>query len=169
MHGRETQSTEMAEPMNGSGAAYLGPIPRNPTGRRGRPRLSGDERDGSTMRRITLHVPEKLNDGSPVPEDVFESYEDDLYDITYEARVSSGFGEEGFNITRNVIGNWRSASGKKYREPLRLYWFDVADAEVVEHLVLRLAHRMKVELGQEGIYTTVTPVEASLVTELAVA
>lgn len=121
------------------------------------------------MQRLTLHVPETLNDGSRVPNDVFEGYEDDLLDIALESKLSSGAGEEGFTLARNVVGVWRSPSGNKHKEFVRLYWLDVADSAPIRDLVLHLADRIKGELAQEAVYVTIGPIDVTLVTEHAVA
>jgi hypothetical protein len=121
------------------------------------------------MERITLHTPEALNDGSPVPPDLFFAYEDELYDIALEAKLASGSGDEGFTISPGVIGAWRSPSGERYREPLRLYCLDVVEAEPVLTLVFRLADRIRRELSQHTVYVTVAPIDVTTVTEHVVA
>lgn len=120
------------------------------------------------MYRVTLHLPEALNDGSPVPPEQFALYEDELLEIVALARVSSGSGEEGF-ILSHVIGGWRSPSNKKYREPFRLYAIDVADAQTVLDRVVRLAHLIRVDLVEEAVYLTVSPIDATTVTEYVAA
>lgn len=122
------------------------------------------------MERITLHVPEALNDGSPVPPEVFEAYEDELYDIALDAKISAGgLGEEGFTILVGAIGAWRSPSGTKYKEPLRLYCLDVADARPVLDALRHLAHRITTELGQEVVYLTISPNDGIAVRQYVVA
>ncbi len=118
------------------------------------------------MKRITLYVPETLNDGSPVPTDILESYEDEMCDVAFQARLATGIGDEGCTVSENNTGVWRSPSGQKYRERVRLLWVDVADAGPLRDLVLRLAHRIRVELAQEAVYLTIAPAgDAMTVTE----
>ncbi|MDQ5819899.1 MAG: DUF3574 domain-containing protein [Actinomycetota bacterium] len=100
------------------------------------------------MERITLHVPETLNDGVPVALGDLQAYETELLEIA-----------GGFTVTP-AIGAWRSPSGELHREPLRLYSLDVLDARVVRAQVLELAQRITAELEQEAVYVTVTRVEA---------
>lgn len=109
------------------------------------------------MERVTLHVPETLNDGSPVPLEQLAVYEAELFEIA-----------KGYTLT-HAIGAWRSPSGERYREPLRLYAIDVVDAQTVLDRVLRLAHLIRVELTQEAIYVTVAPIDALGVTEYVAA
>ena len=105
------------------------------------------------MDRVTLQVPETLNDGSVTPVGQFASYEDELIEIA-----------GGFTLG-HAIGAWRSPSKESYREPLRLYAIDVPDAQTILETVLRLANRIRIELAQEAVYVTVAPVEAMSVTE----
>jgi hypothetical protein len=105
------------------------------------------------MDRVTLYVPETLNDGSVTPMRRLASYEDELIEIAH-----------GFTLT-HAIGVWRSPEQTKYREPLRLYSIDVPDAQTVLERLLELAGRIRVELAQEALYVTVSPVDAMSVTE----
>jgi hypothetical protein len=114
------------------------------------------------MDRITLHLPEVLNDGSAIPEDVFAAYEEDLLDIAEVAVLVAGVGEPGFQILRNVTGVWRSPTGRLCREPIRLYWLDLVDVEVVRERVAKLIDAIKVRLAQELVYATVTPIEVGM-------
>lgn len=116
------------------------------------------------MERITLHVPETLGDGSPVPPEQLEVYEDELHEIALAAKISAGFGNEGFAIVY-VTGAWRSPLGKTYREPIIRYEIDVADAQTVVDRVLQLGHRIRADLTQESVYVTVSPIDAVTVTE----
>lgn len=109
------------------------------------------------MQRITLQIPETLNDGTQVAAESFASYEVELHDIA-----------GGFTLT-HAIGSWRAPSGAIYRDALRLYAIDVADAQTVLERVLHLADRIRRDLDQEAVYVTVSPIEATLVTELVVA
>jgi hypothetical protein len=113
--------------------------------------------------RIMMHVPETLNNGVVISDEAFAMYEKDLLGIAREAKASAGTGEEGFNVTTNTVSNWRSPFGTIIREPVRLYWFDVADESVIHGRLLRLADRIQTELGQEAVYLTVSRVVAIVV------
>jgi hypothetical protein len=102
------------------------------------------------MERITLHVPETLNDGSTVSSDQFAAYENELLELA-----------GGFTLTHG-IGAWRSLAGATYREPQRLYAVDVADAPAVRKL-LALAERMAFDLEQDVFYVT-----SSSITDMSV-
>lgn len=104
------------------------------------------------MHRVTLHVPETRNDGSPVATAELEAHEAELLQIA-----------GGFTLIP-AIGAWRSSTGEVYREPLRLYAVDVADERTVRAQMLELAECMSAELGQEVIYLTVSEVVATGVT-----
>lgn len=118
------------------------------------------------MQRISLHVPEVLNDGSAVPLELYDPYEDELLNIALEAQAETGIGEVGFSASLNVLGVWRSDLGQKHREPIRLYWLDVGDLRRPLERVRRLAIRIRHELDQAAVYVTVVPVDVVLVTEL---
>lgn len=107
--------------------------------------------------RITLHVPETLNDGTPVATERFTAYEDALIEIA-----------GGYTLA-HAIGAWQSSDGTIYREPLRLYSVDVQDVAACLPRVHDLALRIRAELIQIEVYVTVSPIEATGVTEHAVA
>jgi hypothetical protein len=109
--------------------------------------------------RFEVHVPEALDDGSVVPPDVYESYEHELYDIALQAKLSAGGkGEEGFTAIPRGIGGWRNQLGETSHEPIRIYRLDVADAAAVYEDVATLAQRVGLELAQQVVYVTVSPV-----------
>lgn len=97
--------------------------------------------------RLTLHVPEILNDGSSVGYELLEAYERELL------KLAGGF------TLRNAIGAWRSHEGVLYREPVRLYSIDVPTASNARRAVAALALRIGHELGQQVVYLTVVPIE----------
>ena len=101
--------------------------------------------------RLTLYVPEILNDGSPVTYERLEAYERELLDLV-----------GGFTLS-NGIGVWRSADDVVYREPVRLYSIDAPRASHVRKAVTALARRIGHELGQEVVYLTVVAVEQELI------
>jgi hypothetical protein len=101
--------------------------------------------------RLTLYVPEILNDGSPVAYELLEVYERELLELA-----------GGFTLT-NGIGVWRSRDDVVYREPVRLYSIDAPTASNVRKAVTALALRIGHELGQEVVYLTVVPVEQVLI------
>jgi hypothetical protein len=122
------------------------------------------------MERITIHVPELLPDGSPVPPHLIARFEERLLDVTLEAKLASnGVNEEGFTIVTGVVGAWRSTTGRTYREPLCLYYLDVADARFVHDRVLEIADGIRAALKQEAVYVTVAPIEPMLVREAVAA
>jgi hypothetical protein len=121
------------------------------------------------MERIAIHIPEVRPDGSPVPAAALASFEERLYDIASEAkRTSACLTEEGFTILTGM-GAWRSPSGHTFREPVRLYCLDVAEARSVLASVFGVADGIRVALEQESIYVTISPIEAMVVTELVAA
>ncbi len=101
------------------------------------------------MQRVTLHVPEVLNDDSIVPPSYFAEIEDEL------CRVAGGF-----TLTHG-IGCWRDNAGCLYREPLGLYIVDVASAASVTEL-RGLALRVGRALDQVAVYVTVAAVAVEL-------
>jgi hypothetical protein len=116
------------------------------------------------MQRLTLHIPEVLRDGTPVPPQLHASYEDELLDIALDATLESGVGEPGLTIVGNVVGAWQAPDGTRHRESMRLLIVDVANSQgLVEH-VLRLVDRIRDELDQYSVYVTATAVEAMTVT-----
>jgi hypothetical protein len=106
------------------------------------------------MDRITLYIPETLNDGSSVGQELFDCYEAALLDLTTDAAETGG---QGFTLT-HAIGGWRSPSGVLFRETMRLYAVDVEDASSIIDAVHALAHTISRELGQEAVYITLTPI-----------
>jgi hypothetical protein len=104
----------------------------------------------STHERLVLHLPETLNDGRLIPNERLQNYEDELLDI------AGGF------MFVCAIGAWRSPVGHCYREPIRLYEVDAPDRRARERL-LTLARRISVELTQEAVYVTSSPVRSQLV------
>jgi hypothetical protein len=121
------------------------------------------------MERIAIHVPEVVPDGSPASAVVFASLEQRLFDIASDAKLASaGLTEEGFTILSGV-GAWRSPNGKGYRESVRLYCLDVADAHSVLEAVLDVAAWIRVALKQESVYVTISPIEAMTVSEVVAA
>ena len=101
--------------------------------------------------RLTLHVPEALNDGSPVCPSQFEAYEAALIDLA-----------GGFTLLP-AIGAWRSQSGQIYREPMRLYAIDVADVDATMPVLHKLVRQIGADLAQEAIYVSLTPALADVV------
>jgi len=115
------------------------------------------------MERITIHVPELLPDGSRVPANVLAAFEQQLCELASDARLmSAGANEEGFTILTGATGAWRSNEGM-YREPLRLYFVDVADAESGLEVARTIADSLRVALDQQAVYLTVSPIDALLV------
>jgi hypothetical protein len=117
------------------------------------------------MDRITLHIPETVNDGLPLSKDSFARYEAALLDLTADDAGSRG---QGFTLT-HAIGVWRSPSGAQFRERLRLYAVDVADASSVLGAVRALASSIGRELDQEAVYLAVTPILAQSLTHYVAA
>jgi hypothetical protein len=117
-------------------------------------------------KRITLHVPEELPDGSPVEVARFEAYERALFELARRARGMTDAGEEGFTLIRGAVGTWRSPDGVTFREPMRLYCLDVADADEVLDDLRSLSERIQAELNQEAIYLTIAPIDVLLITGL---
>ena len=122
------------------------------------------------MERITLHVPEQLNDGTPIPEAVLDSYQRAMGEIAREAVIVSGNGEPGYSASPHQLGGWLQPSGHWTEEPMRLIWIDVEVAEVVLARVRKLAFVVKTELAQEAVYVTVAPIaNASAIVEYVMA
>jgi hypothetical protein len=95
--------------------------------------------------------------------------DDELHDIALDAKLAAGGrGEDGFTIIPDAIGAWRSESSRKYREPIRIYWLDVVDEEPVREALGRLAQRIGIELAQESVYVTVSPLAVISVTQFVV-
>lgn len=118
------------------------------------------------MNRITVYVPESLPDGTPTPPELLLSYENELLDGALTARLESGgLSTEGLTIFPTVIGVWRSPSGRTYREPMRLLCLDVVDAEALISDVRRVAERIRIELAQEVVYVTISPVDGLAIAE----
>jgi len=99
--------------------------------------------------RHTLHIPEQLNDGTPVAPEYLETVESRLIDLG-----------GGFTLTHG-IGAWRSDDGTIYREPVRLYHVDTADD--VRIALADLAERVSSVLDQEAVYVTEQDITTSLV------
>lgn len=97
--------------------------------------------------RITFHVPETFNDGSAVSSVFFSLLE---YEIL---SVASGF------TFWPAIGVW-TGDAKTYRDPVRLYAVDIPAASSAIDDMARLGEWIKVELDQESVYITVTPIES---------
>ena len=115
------------------------------------------------MHRITLHVPEALNDGSPIPAGYQTWVEDELGHIAAVAQVESGVGEPGITICEHGTGLWWSPAWEKQREPMRLMAIDVADDGTSVDLVYRLAERIGADLGQNKVYMTTSPITVIVV------
>ena len=112
------------------------------------------------VQRVTLHVPEVLNDGTPVGSRTFEAIEDQLLGVAAAARRASGIGEEGFTVLSGAFGVWRSPTGRIYRERQRLFLLDVPDVGRVFEQVVALADWVRTDLDQESVYVTVVELEA---------
>jgi hypothetical protein len=98
--------------------------------------------------RYTLHIPEQLNDGSPVGQGTFDWIERDLLDVA-----------GGFTLTHG-IGAWRG-DDTVYREPVRLYSVDTADD--VAAALTTVAQAARLALSQEAVYLTSTEIGTTLV------
>ena len=103
------------------------------------------------IERLTLHVPETLNDGTPVTIGQFAEYEAELLGIS-----------TGFTLTHG-IGVWRSDAGIVYREPVRLYAVDVSTDSDARDRLSSLADRIGRELAQRAVYVTASPIDQELV------
>lgn len=100
------------------------------------------------MIRYTLHVPELLNDGTPVPDRTFDEVEQ------YILSVSDGY------TLIHAAGGWRADTGVVTTEPVRLYVIDAyVELTSLRHFARMLAQR----LSQEAIYLTTQTVEVELV------
>lgn len=104
------------------------------------------------MIRYTLHVPELLNDGTPVQPWQLDQLEADLLTIA-----------GGFTQTTGQ-GAWRGEDGL-YREPVRLYHIDTEpDAWRTKDRLVQLAQDIAERLDQEAVYLTRQEIETFLVT-----
>lgn len=103
------------------------------------------------MTRLTLHVPESFNDGTPIGPEVFETVEHDLLNIG-----------GGFTLTHG-IGAWRGDDGRTYREHVRMYAVDVPDRDAAWPRLAALAERLTVALDQEAVYFTESEIAPALV------
>jgi hypothetical protein len=115
------------------------------------------------MERITLHVPEVLNDGSPVPAETLEEYEDAMGTIALESLMVGRRGSRGVTVSPGQIGIWWDQDDRKYRERYTLYVMDVYEVGLAFDLTCELAARIKVELGQAGVYVTRFSIDATVV------
>lgn len=102
------------------------------------------------MTRYTLHIPELLNDGSPVRPDQLAAIESQLLDTV------GGFTQ---TIAR---GAWRG-DGQTYIEPMRLYLLDTDDSPRTSRTLQRIAQEIAHELDQEAVYLTRQTIETFLV------
>lgn len=103
------------------------------------------------MTRYTLHVPEALNDGTPLTPQQTADIEEWLL------AVFGGF-------TQTVArGAWRSDT-QSYIEPMRLYLIDSDDSPQTAQTLQRLAGDIARELQQEAVYLTRQDIETFLVT-----
>jgi hypothetical protein len=118
----------------------------------------------AAMERITLHVPQLLNDGSCVPAETLEDYEDAMGDIALRSLLASGSGSHGAVVSPGETGVWWDQDGRKYREPYTLYSIDVVESDLAFDLTRELAERARVELGQVAVYLTRGPIGAVIVT-----
>jgi hypothetical protein len=103
-------------------------------------------------------VPLARNDGEPVTDTELGAIEDDLFNIA-----------GGFTSTDST-GAWRSDDGTVYREPVRVYAVDVADAiqQDAGERLLSLAEFVATALEQEAVYLTAGSIVTRLVTKSAV-
>jgi hypothetical protein len=101
--------------------------------------------------RFTLHVPEALNDGTPVGPESFDLIENALL-------IIGG----GFTLTHG-IGAWRGDGGRDYREHVRLYALDVEEPEYALPRLTTLAARIGHQLNQEAVYLTSQAIAPTLV------
>lgn len=101
------------------------------------------------MTRYTLHVPELLNDRTPIHGWQIDRIEADIIAIA-----------GGFTQTRG-FGGWRGET-RYYREPVRLYQIDSADdiGGRLRDLAADIARR----LDQEAVYLTAQEIQTFLVT-----
>lgn len=90
--------------------------------------------------RWTITVPLTLNDGTETPAWELHLAEVAILDIA-----------GGFTATDGE-GTWLDDDGQLYREPVRLFTFDVSHIADVE--VLQLAQRLATRLDQEAVYVT---------------
>lgn len=104
------------------------------------------------LERLTLHVPEALNDGAPVPQTQFSGLESELLGIA-----------GGFTLTHG-IGVWRTVTGETCREPVRLYSVDTLTGGHARQRMTLLASRIARALRQEAVYLTAQPISPELVT-----
>jgi hypothetical protein len=101
--------------------------------------------------RYTLHVPEQLNDGTPVDTAALALIEDRLLEAA-----------GGYTLTHGV-GAWRDPdTGTIYREPVALYAVDT-DADIRAAL-RNLADLIVIALAQVAVYITEQDVTPSLLT-----
>src|SRR5581483_5080138 len=104
---------------------------------------------GAAMTRYTLHVPEMLNDGTPVAPQRLRDIEEWLLAVF-----------EGFTQTV-ARGAWRSDE-QEYIEPIRLYLIDTDDSPSTSRILQKLAGDIAQELGQEAVYLTRQEIETFL-------
>lgn len=104
----------------------------------------GDEACQQLRLRVTLHVPEQLNDARPAPQDVLAHLRDELFALGHGFTVLRGEG-----VGEGSVG--------VCREPIMLYVVDVP-VDVPMSVVRSIAEDIRHALGQHVLYVTITPI-----------
>ena len=103
---------------------------------------------------VTTYIPERLNDGTPIPDD-------QLLELFWRVADFGG----GANIDRGVTGLYRMRSGQRQDEPVARLTVVMEESDVPA--ARAVVHEIGRELGQEQMFFRAVPAEGTEIFDVA--